>query len=249
MNPSRLSLLTNSSSLPMTHRILAVVTLLVLSAAQNAAAGTISDGDFTNWTITPIPGSAHGPSAASGAVLGSGGNPGAYVDTDMFFPGGYSPDAAHQNTVIGIKNDAFTTADIHGVSWSLSMDYLAETAGAYDIAGLAVKQGSSLFYENGTVIGGTASWQTLNESGTFTAGGFTRITGSDTLNFNGGVPTYFGLFVWNDTSYPEIKMGLDNWSLNSVASLPEPSTFVLGGLGIVALLIAARRQRSIKTSP
>ncbi len=215
--------------------------LAAVGLTNVARAGIVSDGDFSSWTVTGLPGSAQFSAGghATGSRQASGGNPGAFLDTDMTFPAGYSPDAAHSSYVFGIKGDYSTTANINGDSWSMTEDYSPESASAYNQVGLAVQQGSSLFYYSGLTANGISTWQSLTSSGSFAAGAFTRITGTDTLNFNGGVPTYFGTYAYNDTSFADIHMGFENWSLDSVhlVAVPEPgvSLLVMGLAGVAML--------------
>jgi hypothetical protein len=74
-------------------------------AATNAKATIILDildGDFSSWGITLLPAAIHGPLSASASVPGSGGN-GAYIDTKLNFPGGYSV-CCGSSYVVAIKS-------------------------------------------------------------------------------------------------------------------------------------------------
>jgi hypothetical protein len=218
-------------------------------------AHAITVSDPTDWasgwafsfvTIT-------GVGTASIVVEGSGGNPGARVNSTTVTPG--AGDFAYGTALYQAVSVA---APPSGTAFVMRIDALSG-AGAFGqgqgILAL-VEQGGSLY---GASVGITGfplnSFTTLTFNGTFVAGNFSKLTGPGpaTPTFDGSTSTRFGFAAGNAQS-GTLTQYYDNWSITyalpvagatptNVPTLSQWTLVLLATLVAFAGLLARRHRR------
>jgi hypothetical protein len=234
---------------------IAAVILAVSVCAQNAPADvTYSDGTFNNadWQVSMLFQSYNGGSV-TGTQVASGGNPGPYrsIDTSVN-PIGSNP----YSNVLGFNQwlpDTYNPAALGAISGiDFSIDFLnINTFGNGQGFELALSQNGSLYGLLPHNTGTSGGWQHFALSAV-TANDFYQIRsvppiymfdGAHHPDFSAtGAPISFGFYAATATTDVPFTLtaGYDNWSVTA-HSRPEPSTFVLAGLGGLAFLAWRRR--------
>jgi hypothetical protein len=232
----------------MTKTILTALTVFIAgSTLATAGPISISDGDFTNWTL-----------ASSSNIWGlvvlqaSGGNPGNMVQITTSTGDNGNPAS---DTVFATDNNFSTNSALSG-NFQLQVDVLGgpnvfdESQELY----LLVSQASGdpnnplIYLDPLGSTGVNASWTTLTFNGVLDPSSFTRasFTGPATPDFSGATVTSFGFAVFA-TKSATIVNNFDNFNLSANQSAaPEPSTMILFGCGglLVAFGRAVRRLRA-----
>jgi hypothetical protein len=224
----------------------AAVLFVVLAPVGRAQASFIfSDGTFNDadWTVPQ----AHGLLAAG--QVASGGNPGSYRQTVIQF--GEDIDYAAALNKNFVYNPS-TQGAITGLIWE-SDSITTNARGGTEY--LLIQQAGILYFTPAVTEGGSSNvW--LDFSRTVNPGDFTRVNPSSAdLQGIGGSPDFtstgsaidFGYLIQVEgggffTSVP----GIDNYSLtvSAVSTAPEPSIFLLLGIGLVGLVSYSRLRRT-----
>jgi hypothetical protein len=226
----------------MTKTILTAFAVFVAGSTLAAADPiSISDGNFTNWTL-----------ASSSAIFGSvaveasGGNPGSMLQIGTSTGDGGNPAS---DTVFATDNNFSTNSALSG-NFQLQLDVLDGGTNVFDESQelyLLVSQASGdpnnplLYLDPLGPTGVNSSWTTLTFNGVLNPSNFTRasFTGPATPDFSGATATSFGFAVFAQES-ATIVNDFDNFNLSANQSAaPEPSTMILFGCG--GLLVAFRK--------
>jgi len=224
----------------------------LIALATTAGAAVIVDGDFASWSFSSYNA---GGGSATVTVEANGGNPGARLNVTTVT----APTETAFGT--GVKTDFSTGAPLSG-GYTLSLDVLSGPGdfGQGQAIQLLVEQGGSVYAATvSPPITGFPfnAFTTLQVTGTFTPGLFTRVIGAGPAApiFDGSVTTRFGFAAGNSGS-ATLTQYYDNFRLEFV-SLASPSAapalnqtaLLLLGFALAAIgsLAAARRARSLGT--
>jgi hypothetical protein len=201
-------------------RMLGVVGLALILMAWPVAAATIFSENFNGATV----GQKTGIITGTGFTVGSG-------NVDVVGPGFGAFLCVGASTVNCVDLNGSTNGSIS------SSSTIAFAAGDYVLS----------FVLNGSQIGPTTS-TTVSLGSLFTAQVFTLTAGSigtQTINFTVASPTSATLTFASGTAGNSGAL-LDNISIDTVSGVPEPTTFVLIGGGLLPLALFARRRLARK---
>ena len=208
--------------------------------------GTFNDGD---WSATKVTDTTPGQGATfSAGQETSGGNPGEFRRTVMSWAGG-AIEVGH------LRSGAFyDPGDGPITTLDFSFDLKRPSAPginfvAYDI----VLFQSNSYYSTPVINFNNSGWQNFTEQG-LTASDFQLKTGLGPANPDfsvGGGLIQFGYLTNNSTGpgHPPLvsTSDIDNWSVTlETQEIPEPTTILLLGTGLVGLIgYGRRRKRSV----
>jgi len=212
------------------------VVMLVLAAGQAKAGDLIINGDFSqpNAATPPNDGSVYkfiyaGDPSLTGWTVTNGS-----VETDLTIPTFGAPTGSCNPQNLDLDGNSAGTitqsfATVIGQTYSLAFDYSNNIYASSASATVSVTDSTltPLVITHSGATYGSLNWQYFN--GTFVA-----TSTSATLTF-----------ASNDPASDTCGILLDNVS---VAGVPEPSSFILLGLGGVALATTALRRRIRRTS-
>ena len=209
-----------------------MIALALLSLSPMAGAGSLQDGDFTNWMFD-----ATGTATVSREA--ADGKPGARLDVTTV-----SGSLVYGTAILTTQ---VIPSPLQGESFTLSLDFLSGPGafGAGQAIQLLVEQQGSIYGTFLDVTGYSVSWSMFSKSGTFNETSFARLIGSGPANpdFSGNTPTNFGFAAGNEMS-GTLTQYYDNFSLQSpaIAAVPEPETYalMLAGLGLVGFAVRRR---------
>jgi hypothetical protein len=224
------------------HTLVVIFATLTLSAGTNA--GTISDGDFSNWSFSAF---GENGGTATPTVFPSGGNPGAYLQ--ILTNTGNISGSGDQAGISAIYLGDSTSAALSG-AFELDLDVtsIGDSGSQGQVIDLMVDQAGTLYSDYLGATGVPSGWTTEMFHGTFLASDFANLSGSGPAqpDFSGGTQTYFGFFAGNETSNI-FAQNYDNFSLSnqSLSSSPEPSSLylIIGGALVFSGLPCSRHQR------
>lgn len=219
------------------HRIAASLVLaFICTAAANLRADSVlvlTNSDFSGWTsaaYAPYP-------AQSVSFPNTGGNSGSYLRVQT---------STSLTTATVSYNTNFTynpaTGGIHFLSFSTEIIEI-NTFGQGMAFELALIQNGTVYSGGYQITGGGSSTWTLRGVG--------GLTQNDFLDGNGLHPDFstaggviaFGLKTGNSGG-AGITVGYDNLKVQlQVAPVPEPTTMALTGMGLLAVVLAARRNK------
>ncbi len=234
----------------MRRAVYGAVVVWNLLLSFGAGAQTISDGDFSSgWSsflltvTTPLP--ASDPSAMFvSTVIGSGGNPGGYLDTVQGYAGpNMGIHVAHMDANGTI--DPAALGGLDGLTFSFDVNFFdypgSPPAPSFAVGYRPLVEQGGVFFAGPTVVAVSPSWMSFVEP-TAAASDFVSFNGTSAPDFSasGGLITV-GFETWNGTGGPvwtSTHSGLDNFSV-IVAPVPEPSGLIV--LAGVAMLLTLRR--------
>jgi hypothetical protein len=223
-------------------RLAAIVTTIAAAFGLHVAdATTISDpSDWASgWVYSTV--EVAGAGTANFTVEPTGGNPGARLNSTTVTPTG-------ADTAFGaaLYQAVSVAAPASGTPFVMKLDVLSGPGdfGQGQAIQVLVGQGGSL-YQTGVGITGfpLTPFTTLTFTGTFTAAGFTKISGSGPVTpvFDGVTSTTFGFAVGNNMS-GTLTQYYDNWNITiapSAASSAAPVPAISkGSLLLLGMLIA-----------
>jgi hypothetical protein len=208
-----------------------------------------------NWELTPFVNNAGSTSASQ---VGAGGNTGAYR-TVTTSPGPTPPGQPAQ--ILGFHKNLLATYDPASLGAIAALDYSEDAImlngfGDGQASGPALEQDGKVYLRY-AVFAKDASWTPKSFVG-LTQNSFSLLNLTDTGIVDGtqhpdfsaaGSPITFGFFRFNASAATaagggtySIIAGIDNWR---IAILPEPSSFLLLGLGLLALIGRRRPLRAL----
>ena len=222
---------------------IALLSLLVLPAI-NAHGGVISfsDTEFlnANWIGVEVQDTTPNDSFTfSSTQLGTGGNPGAYRQVINQLNTPTASNIASGHLFQGGSFDPGQDGTFISLDMSLDGIGIGGPAGAMGY-GVLLEQDSNYFSVGlGQVLNSTG-WMTFSGTGLVESDFIALGAGALDLS-NAGTPVSIGFFVSNGTfGQPSTNEGGgDNWSLTiqtAQTAIPEPSTFVLFGVGVLGML-------------
>jgi len=222
---------------------------------------TFSDGTFNDadWAATEICGCAEG-SFAAGQVA-TGGNPDAYRQTDLVFPGGSrTSGTAGASIVAHLNPDAVYDPAVEGTIITIDYSFDNIEFSNYNVGfSLLISQNETdyiAFFVFG--LDGALPWWTHVSHAGVTASEFydTSSNGTHPDFSSTGAPIQFGYYNSNvGFEVHESLSGIDNWSVTvnsgvepppgpEPSSSPEPSSALLLGSIVVGMMAFCRRRLS-----
>jgi len=236
--------------------LVALAFAAIAAGASNAGTITYSDGTFlnSNWTNSIIADTATGGASTSSALqIISGGNPGEYRrDSFVFKYGAHPPELVRIGDMLsGATFNPTASGAINSISFSLDYNLLQQSGGSPGTnVGLVMLQGSN-YYSSQTMqtFFTQGTWTTFSLTG-LNASNFTKIAGAGAANpdfSTSGAPIQFGYAITlgagsGGATTISTLQGIDNFSVpvnyTEVASVPEPSSLAL--LGVGAFLLGGR---------
>ena len=228
------------SALKQPFHALAVAGMLLAAGSAPAATTVISDGTFaaSNWSLQIGPTTTPGITAGDNQVT-SGGDPGSYLAVNYgptgpadgilnmmtYFTGqSYSPQSQGPISSISFSADLKNVTGLNIVFFGLFQD---NRAYLLDLPGLQL----------------TSSWTGYSRSGS-TLNNFLSEDYLTHPNLLNGDPIEFGILT-SDSSFGGFlagSYGIDNFQA-TITSTPEPRTWVLAALGILAIALSNRMNR------
>ncbi len=187
----------------------------------------------------------------------SGGSPGAYLSISNTVSAAPSGGTQSITNIFMMQNGASYTpsasGEITSIDFSISLIKLAGSSGLIVNASPGIVQNGIFYFWAAGLQTGSAAWTSLSVTGLHASdfvqaldnpGGTSYFNGSSHPNFVNGSAIQFGL------SYPTggapgaagftTQAGFDNW-VTTVNTVPEPSSALLGALGVCGLLTSRRR--------
>jgi hypothetical protein len=210
--------------------LLSLLVVLFAPVIVDAATATFSDGTFldANWTTTVEV--KDGGGTASGFQVGSGGNPGAFRQTNISL----NSSSGSQNNGVWISHrmsGATFNPSLSGAIVSISYSEASLLISTVQACGIAIRQGGVIYY--GPSFLDTYSWSTTTQPA-LTAANFDALpAGVQNPNFsNTGGAIEFGFYRANSTGVGSFgystQGGIDNWSVTVTYNGPvatEPTAW------------------------